>query len=762
VHYVIGGHAWTAHFASSRSFEHETASLQPALIALAGTSADLLLFFALYSISRNHRKLKQSHAELVVSQEALARERGRYERLVENVPGLVYRCATTEPWTALFVSQRVIELSGVPAAEFMEGRRGFGDFIHPDDKDSVAESIRTATVAGKPYEIEFRFGKTDGTWLWVVSRGQAQYGDTGEPLWLDGVTFDITESRRQQQEIVERELRYRAVIEAATDGFWLVDREGNLIGVNAAYCRMSGYSESELLGHKIQDLELERGGLEDRLAKVESHGHDRYEALHRRKDGTTWPAEVTITVMPSASEVFFFIRDLTTIKAFEAERVRFEEQMRSLAFHDPLTRLPNRRLLSDRLKQALAASIRNGTHGALLFLDMDNFKHLNDSLGHEMGDLLLVEVAQRLKASVREADTVARFGGDEFVVMLPGLSVSGEESALHARSVGEKILAALNQPYQLDGHVYHSTPSIGVTLFLGKGDDVDAILKRADVAMYQSKAAGRNMLRFFDAGMEHLVGERELLNACLRGETRDNELVLHYQPVLDLSGMIVGVEALARWRHPERGLLLPAQFMMLVEDSGLAVLLGHRTLEKACRQLAAWAGNPNMSAVDMTVNIGLRHVGHPSFVEEVERALAASGADPRRLIFELGEALVLQDNVLPLDVIRQVRAMGIRISLDNFGTCYMSLATLITELSVDQLKLTMDGLPADRSDAVRSALLDALAVLGRLLDTVVVAKGVETEAQLDVLRSQGWKQVQGYLFGRPLPSDELEALWAKW
>jgi len=306
--------------------------------------------------------------------------------------------------------------------------------------------------------------------------------------------------RRSIAELQEREFRYRGAVETSKDGFLLLERSGRVIGANEAYSRMSGYRQAELLALTISDLDAEETAADAaaHIARIVEQGRDRFESRHRRKDGNGWPVEITVSTSPSLGELFVFVRDLTETKALEVERARAEETIRNLAFQDPLTQLPNRRLLSDRLRQELAKARRSQRYGALLFIDMDNFKQLNDSLGHDMGDKLLVLVAQRLTDCVREADTVARLGGDEFVVMLNALDVAADQAARLTRQVGEKILESLNQPYQLDGHIYFSTPSIGATLFLDDREAVDAIFRRADNAMYRVKGAGRNALCFFD------------------------------------------------------------------------------------------------------------------------------------------------------------------------------------------------------------------------------------------------------------------------
>jgi diguanylate cyclase (GGDEF)-like protein len=436
-----------------------------------------------------------------------------------------------------------------------------------------------------------------------------------------------------------------------------------------------------------------------------------------------------------------------------ARRRMVEDEIRHLAFYDPLTGLANRTLLLDRLRQALSASARNLRQGALLFIDLDNFKWLNDTLGHDQGDLLLQQVAQRLIACVRENDTVARFGGDEFVVMLEDLSDVPQRPASQVQTVGEKILNALNQPYTLAGNDYPITPSIGVTLFINHRNTVDELLKQADLAMYQAKAAGRNGLRFFDPSMQAALEQRAALAAELRLAVKEHRFLLYYQTQVNSDSQITGVEALLRWQHPERGLVSPATFIPLAEDTGLIRPMGYWVLEAACRQLAAWARQPETRHLTLAVNVSAHQFRQTDFVDQVLTVLARAGADPRKLKLELTESVLL-DDVDAVAKMRALKARGVGFSLDDFGTGYSSLAYL-KKLPLDELKIAQSFVRDILSDLNDAAIARTILSLGQTFGLAVIAEGVETPNQHAFLASYGCTAYQGYLFGEPGPAEAL-------
>jgi diguanylate cyclase (GGDEF)-like protein len=481
------------------------------------------------------------------------------------------------------------------------------------------------------------------------------------------------------------------------------------------------------------------------------------EFYNRRKDGSYYIEWAVVSPIRQADGS---VTHYVAVKSDITSRKEAEERINNLAFFDPLTGLPNRRLLLDRLKHAIASANRSDHHGALLFIDLDNFKTLNDSLGHDIGDLLLRQTAQRLLGCVREGDSVARLGGDEFVVLLEQLSGDGQGAASNAEVVAGKILQALNQSYQLDSFTCHSSASIGVTLFSEHLGSLEDLLKRADLAMYQAKTAGRNTLRFFDPQMQVAVTTRAALEEDLREAVRNQQFLLHYQAQVDGQGNITGVEALLRWQHPRRGLVSPAEFIPLAEDTGLIVPIGRWVLQTACAQLATWSQREETRHLNIAVNVSARQFYSQDFVEQVLHVLDSSGARPQRLKLELTESLLVTNIEDVISKMRRLKQAGLGFSLDDFGTGYSSLSYL-KKLPLDQLKIDQSFVRDILIDPNDAAIAKMVVALAESLGLAVIAEGVETPAQRSFLAELGCHAYQGYLFSRPLPLDEFEQLAAR-
>jgi diguanylate cyclase (GGDEF)-like protein len=431
------------------------------------------------------------------------------------------------------------------------------------------------------------------------------------------------------------------------------------------------------------------------------------------------------------------------------------QEIEQLAFFDPLTRLPNRRLLMDRLQQALASGARSGRLGAMMFMDLDHFKTINDTLGHDVGDNLLRQVAERLRACVREADTVARLGGDEFVVMLEDLDMPAPSAATQIELIGEKILTALNKPYQVGLHTLSSTPSIGVTLFLGHDESVDDLLKKADIAMYQAKMSGRNAIRFYDPYMQAGIAARTALDKDLRAALDQQQFMLHYQAQVSDAGTVVGAEVLIRWQHPVRGMVSPMDFIPLAEETGQIMPIGQWVLDTACRQLKAWETVPAFQALELAVNVSARQFRAADFVHQIAQTLQTTAANPCRLKLELTESLVLDDVVDTVAKMDQLKALGVRFSMDDFGTGQSSLAYL-TQLPLDQLKIDQSFVRNIGVKSTDDIIIQTIIGLASRLGMEVIAEGVETPAQREFLQHNGCTVCQGYLLGRPVPLDQFE------
>lgn len=557
------------------------------------------------------------------------------------------------------------------------------------------------------------------------------------------------------QQVPLKQNRYRSAFETSPDGVLIARAEdGKIVDANPALLDIMQFDLEEVIGHTSRELDIwadEADGRKVAEALREEATCRDLEVRLRRKNGEVFWAQLSASFAEVEGEscVISYIRDVSVAKADE-------EKIRNLAFYDTLTGLPNRRLLWERLRQALVSSIRSGSKHALLFVDLDGFKSLNDTLGHHIGDLLLQETARRIQNCVREVDTVARLGGDEFVIILEDLSQIPEIAAAQARTVGGKILSAIDQPFLLEGRECHTTSSMGITVFGNQSESTNEVLQQADIAMYQAKAAGRNAMFFFAPALQASVNARVALERDLRQAIRENQFALFYQPQLD-RGLLTGAEALLRWRHPSRGLVAPHEFVPLAEETGLIFPLGTWVLETACMQLAHWADRKEGQHLSIAVNVSAREFRQPKFVEHVLAALERTGANPKNLKIELSESM-FGENVE--DVIAKMTALkshGIGFSLEDFGTGYSSM-TYLKRLPLDQIKIDRTFVGEILKDPISSAVAQAIISFGKAMGLSVIAEGVETEEQRAFLAKLGCHSFQGFLFSHPLPLGEFNGL----
>ena len=566
---------------------------------------------------------------------------------------------------------------------------------------------------------------------------------------------DVTDYLSTLEALRLSEARWRSLTQLSSDWYWEQDAQFRFVRFDGNAHHRSGVPDDVHYGLRRWELPntfVEEKQWREHRAQLEAHQvfHD-FEMRRLTEDGRTIWVSISGEPMFDGEGIFVgyrgVARDITERKLAEAEIQR-------LAFYDELTGLPNRRLLMDRLERAVALGLREGSHGALLFLDLDNFKGINDTLGHEWGDRLLVQVGDRISAHVRACDTVARLGGDEFVVVLQSLHAEAAEAAAQAEAIAQKVLRALNQPYLVQDCELHSTPSIGIALFCDVQQPVSELLKRADLAMYQAKAQGRNTLCFFDPAMQAAASARSALEGDIRQGILRNEFLLHYQPVVDASGRMLGAEALVRWQHPQRGMVSPADFIPLAEQTGLILPLGRQVLAMACRQLEQWAQRPKTAGWSLAVNVSAQEFRQPDFVQDVLTVLRDSGADPHRLKLELTESLLLHDVEDSILKMQALRTLGMGFSLDDFGTGYSSLSYL-KRLPLNQLKIDQSFVRDVLTDPNDATIACTIITLAHSLGLDVVAEGVETEGQHAFLLRNGCQRFQGYLFGRPGPVELL-------
>ena len=698
-------------------------------------------------------QLEMQNEQLRAAQIAMDASRARYFDLYDMSP--VAYCTLSEAGIICEVNLTMSNLLGIPRSKLV--MQPFSHFIFRGDQDDYYLKTKQMMVNQQTLSCELRMLTSDRRALWVHLTSTISREADGTTGLRIGVS-DITEQRilQQQQQIA-------AIAFESLEGMFIADAKGVILQVNRAFTDITGYSAEEIVGHTRDILNSGRQGpsfYRDMNTGLKSEGKWSGELWDRRKNGEVYPTWMTITTVKNAdndiSNYVFTLTDITLKKVAE-------EQIRNLAFYDPLTKLPNRRLMLDRLEHALSSRARQKRHGAVMMIDLDNFKTLNDSLGHDAGDKLLVSVASRLESCIREGDTVARMGGDEFVVIIEDL----DETSLvekQTQAVARKIITLLNEPYLLPQDFnkdtqnviqYHCSCSVGIALFSEQGITVNELIKQADTAMYSAKAAGRNTLRFFAPHMQTLMTVRAAMESDLRDAIEKSQFVLYYQPVVTDQNKLIGVEALVRWLHPERGIIMPEKFIPAAEASGLILPIGLWVLQSACDQLAKWATVPELAQLSIAVNVSAMQFHQTHFVSQVMTELKRSSANPLRLKLELTESVLIYDMDDVNEKMTTLKACGIGFSIDDFGTGYSSLSYL-KRLPLDQLKIDQSFVKDIFTNPDDGAIARMIIALSQSMGLEVIAEGVENNAQLDCLTDLGCHVYQGYLFSQPLSLKEFE------
>ena len=685
---------------------------------------------------------------------ALHKSESQLNFLVSASPIVLYTCATSHPYGATYISPNVTQYMGYKPEQFTCESAFWFDHIHPADRQHVLDDL-PKLFEQDSHQHEYRFQMGDGSYHWMFDHVRVIRNENGEIQDIVGYWADITDRKQAESALLESEKKYRQIVENSPDIVYVFSMTKGGIYYSPTVLAVLGYSAEHLIANPF--LWAESIHTEDRpvVAKaVEAFKKGTpFRIEYRIKDYQNewhWLFDRSIGFREEGGDIVVegLAMDITQHK-------QAENQIQQLAYYDPITGLPNRRLLMDRLQQALAGSARHTRQGALLMVDMDNFKDINDVLGHEHGDLVLQQVAKRLGSCIREGDTVARLGADEFVVLLAQLDQDALEAAMQAEIVGNKVLNVLKEPYQLNGSEMPCTASIGIALFGAQNEDTAEPLKRAELAMYQAKDHGRNTLRFFDPKMQAVVASRVAMEASLREAVSKDQLELHYQPQVTDQGRITGVEALLRWLDPKRGMVSPAEFIPMAEETGLILPIGNWVLETACKQLAQWANPSNMAHLTMAVNVSARQFHQRDFVDQVLMTLDRTGANPHLLKLELTESVLVEDVEGVIAKMSALQGRGVTFSLDDFGTGYSSLSYL-QRLPLDQLKIDQGFIRNILINANDAAIARMVIALAESLGLTVIPEGVETEAQRDFLVDLGCHNFQGYLFSRPLPIQEFE------
>lgn len=686
-------------------------------------------------------------AELLDTRAQLEQER----QLFEMGPAIIFRWSISPEWPVEYVSTNIEMILGHAAEDFISGELKFSTLIHPDDIDIVTSTVDNFIQHNEGFfEIEYRLIDSDGNYHWLFQHAMLAKGRSDESRSFIGYVLDITERKESEQQ-----LKLAATAMESSVAISIADPRGNILRVNEAFTEITGYDAEEIIGKNSSILSSgkhDKAFFQRLWNALIDEGYWEGEIWNKKKSGELFPEWISIAaVKDSAGVTTHFVSTFQDI----SERKLAEQRIEQLAYFDPLTNLPNRRLYFDRLTQELVHAKRLNNFGAVMFVDLDRFKQINDSLGHDIGDRVLVETAKRLKDVLREGDTASRLGGDEFVALIPNLGTELEMAYLNAGKVADKLFSELSRPYVLPSRELIVTASIGIILFPDEQVSAEDVMKQADIAMYQAKESGRNSYYFYRPSMQQEIEDRYELEQQLNLALKERQFILYYQPKIDVDGNIVGAEALVRWNHPERGLVFPNDFIPAAENSQLIIPLSEQIIQIAATDLTLWCEH---NLVDeqfvLSINISASHFAQDEFEESIVGNLVLKGAELSRIELELTEGVVIKDFDKTIEKMSALSDLGIRFSIDDFGTGYSSLQYL-HRLPINTLKIDRAFVKDVVTDSGSQVITKTIISMGRNLGLELIAEGVENTQQRQFLEDHGCFQYQGYLFSRPLSEPDF-------
>ncbi|WP_404358919.1 EAL domain-containing protein [Methylotuvimicrobium sp. KM1] len=703
-------------------------------------------------LKRLNHDLDKTVELLQQSNQAFQESEQRFKHVVNVTPTAIYTLLFTGhdryPYRTTFISDAFLSITGFAPSDWYSNDALWIDRLHPDDREQTIELMEQLKETGQ-LNHQYRFRHKDGSYRWIHDRSIMTRTSTGDIDEVFGAWMDVTEHKE-----AEEELHLAAITFESLQGIMITDPDATILRVNQAFTTVTGYSTEEVIGKNPNILHSDRHDqsfYQDLWRQLEIDGRFEGEIWDRRKDGSIFPIWQCITaVKNNRGETTHYVAVFTDL----SEKKKFEEYISQLAFYDPLTDLPNRRLLLERIDQVLIQAKRKNTYAAILYMDLDRFKVLNDSMGHQTGDELLVQVAKRLKQSIRQEDTPTRLGGDEFVILVHTDTSHLEEATQKILNLAEKIMRKLNEPYLIKGNEHYFSSSMGVTLFSGQCQlAATDLLQQADTAMYRSKEKGRNTISFFDRSMQEAADKRLQIENALRMAIEQQQFTLYFQPQVDRTGRIISAEALIRWNYPDKGLIAPNEFIPIAEETGMIQQIGAWVIEAACSRIKLWQ-QAGRDYAYVSINVSSQQFRQKDFVTNVRRAIMQADIESSRLMIEITESALMQDINDTVEKMQALMELGIAISIDDFGTGYSSLAYL-TQFPLSQLKIDqrfVKNIDVDKNSAV---IVETIIAMAGNLGLKVVAEGVETERQLEFLVEKGCVVFQGYFFGKPVPVDQF-------